>query len=227
MNSCSGGSSSRIVTGRSSIASKRPSKSRCWSGRLVQRGAPAGLVRGQDHRPHLRLAVRGHEHVLGPAQPDALGAELPRPSRVGGGVGVRADAERPQLVTPAKDALEALVHARGHQRHVVERHRAGRTVDRDAVAGVQHPLADPHRARVQVDVDVRRARDRRAPHAARDERRVRGLPALRGEDAPRGVEAGHVVGLRERADQDDGLPLRRGRDRLLGGEDDRALGGAR
>ena len=40
-------------------------------------------------------------------------------------------------------------------------------------------------------------------HAARDERRVAGLAALGGEDPARGVEAGDVLGLGERAHEDD------------------------
>ena len=39
-------------------------------------------------------------------------------------------------------------------------------------------------------------------HAAGDQRRVRGLAALRGDDPARRVEAGDVLGLGERADQD-------------------------
>ena len=78
-NSCSGGSSSRIVTGRPAIASKRPSKSSCWSGSSSASASRRSSVAvGHDHRPHLGLAVVGHEHVLGAAQADALGAELAR-----------------------------------------------------------------------------------------------------------------------------------------------------
>ena len=115
-NSCSGGSSSRIVTGSPAIASNRPSKSACWSGSSSSSAArrPASSV-GHDHRAHLRLAVGGHEHVLGPAQADALGAELARAARVGGRVGVGAHAERAQLVAPAEHGLEALVDARARR----------------------------------------------------------------------------------------------------------------
>ena len=75
-NSCSGGSSSRIVTGRPSIASKIPSKSARWSGSSSSSAARrSSSVLGHDHLAHLRLAVGLHEHVLGAAQADALGAE--------------------------------------------------------------------------------------------------------------------------------------------------------
>ena len=64
-------------------------------------------------------------------------------------------------------------------------------------------------------------------HAARDERRVGGLAALAGEDAARGVEAGDVVGLGERAHEHDVASVGGGRDRVGGGEDDLALRRAR
>ena len=107
---------------------------------------------------HLRLAVGGHEHVLGPAQPDALGAELARAARVLGRVGVGAHAERAQLVAPAEHGVEARVDPRRDERNVVERYGAGRAVDRDGVALAQDALADAHLAGVEVDVQRRRRR---------------------------------------------------------------------
>ena len=59
---------------------------------LIQDGAAPGLVVGHDHDLHLGHAVSGHEHVLGPAQADALGAEASRASRVLGSVRVGAHA---------------------------------------------------------------------------------------------------------------------------------------
>ena len=194
---------------------------------LGQRGAPLGLGAGHDHRAHLRLAVGGHEHVLGPAQADALGAVLDRLQRVGRRVGVGAHAEPADVVGPAQHALEALAARRLDQRHVVERHHAGAAVDRDPLSGGDHDVADADRARAQVDVELAGADDRGAAHAARDERRVRGLAALGGEDAARGVEAGDVVGLGERAHEDHVARLGGGGDRLVGGEHDLALGRAR
>ena len=76
---------------------------------LVERRAPARLVGGHDHPLHLRLAVGRHEHVLGPAQADALGAEPARALRVLRGVGVGPHPQRAQLVGPAQHRLEALV----------------------------------------------------------------------------------------------------------------------
>src|SRR5690606_5766987 len=59
---------------------------------LRQSLAPTLLVVGQDHLAYGTDAVVGKEHVLGPAQADAFGAELPRrpeERRVGKGAGMR------------------------------------------------------------------------------------------------------------------------------------------
>ena len=77
-NSCSGGSSSRMVTGRPSIASKMPSKSeRCSFSSSSSAAFSSASVGGEDEPLHERQAV-AEEHVLGAAQADALGAEAPR-----------------------------------------------------------------------------------------------------------------------------------------------------
>ena len=65
--------------------------------RFLQRAQAVDRVRAlrvglrEDHGRHQRLAV-AEEHVLGPAQADAFGAELNRPARVLGRVGVCAHA---------------------------------------------------------------------------------------------------------------------------------------
>ena len=139
---------------------------------LGQRGAPLGLGTGHDHRAHLRLAVGGHEHVLGAAQADALGAVLERCQRIGGRVGVGTHAEPADVVGPAQHALEALAARRLHQRHVVERHQAGAAVDRDPLSGGDDHVADADRARAQIDLQLAGADDRGAAHAAGHQRRV-------------------------------------------------------
>ena len=127
----------------------------------------------EDHLAHLRLAVGGHEHVLGAAQADARGAELARLARILGRVGVRAHAEPAQLVGPLEHALEVHRHLRLDERDVVDRDLAGRAVDRDAVALARgrsrRRAAASWRGRCQ-------ARSRRSPPAA----------PCRGRRAPRG-----------------------------------------
>ena len=103
-NSCSGGSSRRMVTGRPAMISNSSTKS-CALHRqdLGQRRAPALLVVGQDHLAHGDDAVAVEEHVLGAAKADALGAELARLGRVERrlGVGAHAQACGPRRPSPS------------------------------------------------------------------------------------------------------------------------------
>ena len=90
-NSCSGGSSVRIVTGRPFMARNMPSKSLPLERQQLGQRLLAVLRRlGQDHLAHLLDVVE--EHVLGAAQADALGAEGDRLRRLVGLVGIGADA---------------------------------------------------------------------------------------------------------------------------------------
>ena len=61
---------------------------------LQQRFAPRLLVARQNHGLHVRDTVRGEEHVLGAAEPDAFGAESPGGLRVARDIGVGAHAKR-------------------------------------------------------------------------------------------------------------------------------------
>ena len=89
-NSCSGGSSRRTVTGSPSMASRISTKSSCWTRRSSSSAAASssGVVGpGSCRRTTGRRSAR-EEHVLGPAQPDALRPEPSGVGRVGAVVGV-------------------------------------------------------------------------------------------------------------------------------------------
>ena len=60
----------------------------------------------QDHRLHDGEALLLHEHVLGPAEADALGAKLPRLHGVVGVVAVGPDLEPADPIGPAEQSLE-------------------------------------------------------------------------------------------------------------------------
>ena len=92
-NSCSGGSSSRIVTGQPVHRLEDPLEVGALHGQQLGERAPApALVARDDHLAHRRDAVALEEHVLGATQPDSLGAEAARDARVVRRVGVRAHA---------------------------------------------------------------------------------------------------------------------------------------
>ena len=101
---------------------------------LGERGAAALLVVGQDHLAHRADAVGLEEHVLGAAEPDALGAELQRDARVVRRVGVGAHLQLAHAVGPAHQRGELAGQRRLEHRHAAGEHLAGRAVDGDDLA---------------------------------------------------------------------------------------------
>ena len=192
--------------------------------RRAPRRAPPRL--GHDHRLHRGWRSVRHEHVLGAAQADALGAELARLARVLGRVGVGAHAEPAELVGPGEDRLESRLTSGSSS---------------GTSSAVTTPVLPSIAIRSPSDSSVPPTRSRLAcrsisssPAPAthglpipRATSGVAGLAALAREDALRGVEAGDVVGLGERPHEDHVAAVRRGGDGVLGGEHDLALRGAR
>ena len=211
-------SSARWNSARASSSSggAGPSSAAAWT----SAAAPAGG--GDEHVAHQLAAVLAEEHVLGSAEPDPLGAERPRLGRVLGRVAVRAHAQPSELVRPGQHLGEIVAELRLDQRDVVVGDLAGRPVDRDLIALREVDLADAHDGRVGVDLDLGRAGDARPAHPPRDERGVGGLAPLSGEDSPSGVEPRDVVGLGERAHEDDVLAVGGAPHRLRRAEHDRA-----
>jgi hypothetical protein len=166
------------------------------------------------------------EHVLGPAQAYPLGAELARLACVLWRVGVRAHVEPAQPVGPLEHRAEVLADHRLDQLHIRSGDGARRAVDGHDIALAQHDSAvESHLARLRIDLQVARARDGRHAHAARHQRGVAGLPALRRQDTRGGMEASDVLGVGGWPHQDD--VAFRGGHGILGPEDDLAPGGAR
>ena len=74
--------------------------------KLVKRDAARFLVIGEDHLADRTNAISLEEHMLSAAEPDALGAELQRHTRVVRRVGIGAHAEPAHLVRPAHENAE-------------------------------------------------------------------------------------------------------------------------
>ncbi len=91
---------------------------------------------GEDHPPDHRQPIRGEEHVLGAAQPDALGAEAAGVVGVLAGVGVGAHAELAlaHRVGPFQDRRELGGRFGRGELHRPEHDLARRAVDGDDVA---------------------------------------------------------------------------------------------
>ena len=92
---------------------------------------------GEDHLLHRQDSRRLEEHVLGAAQADALGPELPRHPRVLRRVHVRAHLDRAQPVGPAHELGESAAELRHHRRQAAQHHLALRAVEGDLIAGAQ------------------------------------------------------------------------------------------
>ena len=90
---------------------KMPSKSSRWSGSSLASAARRSRSWRRDGLASGRFAF-AEEHVLGPAEADALGAEGDRVGALVGLVGVGADAEPARLVGPLHELRVHLVNGR-------------------------------------------------------------------------------------------------------------------
>ena len=205
-----------------------PSKSDCWKRQqLVERLLPVLGRRGQDHLLHDREPLLGHEHVLGAAQSDALGAELARLGGVLGRVAVGANAEAAEAVSPLQDDAEVVVDRGRNQRHRADDDAAVAAVDGDDVALAEGLAVHGRLLGVEVEHERLAAGDAGNAETAGDDRGVRGHAAASRQDALGCEHAVDVVRSRLGADQDDALA---GLAELGGGvgvEDGLAAGGAR
>src|SRR5205807_942581 len=134
-------------------------------------------VGGQDHPLHDGQAVLLHEHVLGPAEPDALGAEAARPDGVVRIVAVRPYPETAHGVRPLQQLVQLAADLRLDHGHGAGDDVAGRPVDGELVAFEDGLAAGGERASFQVDLHRLGTGDAGLAHTAGDHGGVRGTPA--------------------------------------------------
>ena len=197
---------------------------------------------GQDHLAHRADLALAEEHVLGPAQADALGPEGHRVGRLVGLVGVGPDLEGPVLVGPGHDLGEGLVdRGLGRGQGLLDEDLedlgglgvdlafedlAGRAVDRDPVALLDRPALDRHGVGGVVDEEVAAAGDADPAHLPGDQGGVGGHAAAGRQDALGRVHALDVLGRGLDAGQDDLLAALGPGLGVDGVEDDAPGGGA-
>ena len=140
--------------------------------------------------------------MLGAAEADPLRAELARLGGVLGRVRVRAHLQAARLVGPAEDRLEVLVDLRRDEVDRAEDDSSRAAVDRDHVVFAELVATDRSLLRRVVDREPLAPRDARLAHPARDDGRVRGHPAMGGQDSLCGDHPVDVVGGRLPADED-------------------------
>ena len=185
---------------------------------LLQRFAARFFVSGQNHLLHERQTIFGEEHVLGAAEADAFGAELAGDFGVARDIGVGANAElAAEFVGPAHELADVIVREIRLDRFRLAQIDVARgAIERNEIAFLD---GDGFAADLRgedlllfVDADAAGADDAGPAHAARDDGRVAGLAADRGQNAFRHVHAVNIVGRGFLADQKHraaGAPSRR------------------
>ena len=185
---------------------------------VCEGGCAVGLVT-QDHALDQNGPL-AEQHVLGAAQADALGTQPPGPQRVGGGLGIGADADGPSVVGVRKKLKHRGRKRTGNGLRLLRRLSTGSVIgvhleqlgdlalpdrecatidlargpiDRDGVAFVDRTSGAHRGAGVEVDHQPVDAGDTGASDATRDHGGVRGTSATRGNDGHRRQHAPDVV----------------------------------
>jgi hypothetical protein len=109
---------------------------------LGERPAATALVVRDDHLAHRVDAIPVEEHVLGAAEPDALGAEAARDARIVRRVGVGAHLEPAPRVRPAEELGEAPI-----DRGILLRSACRRSPASPRTASSAGPRGRPRRCR--------------------------------------------------------------------------------
>ncbi len=213
-NSCSGGSSKRIVAGSPSAPGRcrrnpRADRAAVWPARFARASLSSARIISRIasiRSPSKNMcSVRQRPMPVG-AERDGVGGLL---GRVGVGAHMRA---RARLSAHFMSLCELLIGRGSSSRRAMSSTRtcddfrrrgldfagidfAGRAVDRDVIAFLEGLRRRRHHVRsVVIDLHVRRAADADLAHLPRDERRVRGDAAARGQDAFGRDHAAQVFG---------------------------------
>ena len=105
--------------------------------------------------------------MLGPAQPDALGAKSARNAAIGRGFGIGADFHPPVPVSPAHQHTKISDQFGLDRWHVPGHDLSGGAIKRDLITLFQLTRADPQRPIGDINRHCRSPRNARPPHPAR------------------------------------------------------------
>ncbi len=133
-----------------------------------------------------------------------------------------ADLQSPLGVGPAHQHRQVAADGRFNGRHLAEHDIAGRAVDGDEIPDAEGIFGNVDFALGVVDLQRRATGDTRLAHAARDDRRVRGHAAARGQHPLRRDHAMKILRACLDPHEDDRFARLTARLRLIGIEDDLA-----
>ncbi len=184
-------------------------------------GVDGGVV-AQNQPAHERQAVLGEEHVLGPAQPDALGAEYTgvTGARAVVHVGPNAEPPGPDAVGPAEEGLHLGRRRRGLHGAGAHEDLAPVAVDGDDLTGSDPAAVDDDAVFVHEEGFHPDHRGDAPP--ARHDGCVAGQSTAPGHQSGRGLHSQDILGSGLRADEDGHLAVLGGVDGRVGAEGETA-----
>ncbi len=139
-------------------------------------------IRGQDHFTYRLDPAFTEEHVLGTAQPDSFSAEVSGHFRVMRRVGVGANTEGPELISPIHKLAQIIGDLGLDQIDTAHNHFSRGTVESDPVALIDTLIAEHHIAFDFIDPGIAASGHTALTHTAGHHGSVRGHPATRGKD---------------------------------------------
>src|SRR5262245_9303661 len=131
---------------------------------LLQRFASLALRFCHDHLAHSHNAVLGKKHMLGPAQPNAFGTELPGDLCIARRVRVAPHPELAITVSPCHELRKVAPEVCLNERCLAQDHLAGGAVDGQELVRLNHLVANTAIARSLINHQCSTAYDTAFPH---------------------------------------------------------------
>ena len=186
------------------------------------RRAVAGPV-GKNHLAHHGQTTGVKEHMLRPAQPDALRIEVPRGLRIRRCVGIGANIDIAFRVRPSHQRLERIVKRRLKHLRLAREDLPRGSVQRDDVARLEHAPVRRHDLLAAVlELERRRPHDTGQAKPPTDHRRMARHAAPFGQNPDRCVHSANVLRRGLAPHKDTGFAPRRAGLCLRRGEHDPA-----
>ena len=172
---------------------------------FVERNTAPLFIVSQYHLAHGSDAACVKEHMLRPAQANALRAEIARGLRIGRRFGVGADLHPAARIRPDHQRPEITYQFGLDRRHFARHNFAGGAIQRDDIALIQRAASNAQHFGSSINLNASCTRYAWTPHATCDHRSMAGHPTARGQYALGGMHAVNVFGACFNTHQNDGL----------------------
>ena len=172
---------------------------------FLQSGSPSRFIFRENHGSHVDDSIRLKEHVLGSAQADTFGTEVPCLLAVLGRVGVRANRHRSILVRPFHE-LGEITGQLGVLRFNRTQHDFTRcAIQTDDIFGTQRFAVDFDLLRLFVDLNIACTRNAAFAPTSGNNCRVAGRTARAGQNSNSSAHAVDIFRARFSTNQNDAL----------------------